>query len=131
MSKPRPIHHPHRELRTSPDEAEPLFSSYEDSPYLGDDVADDFHNRLAKSRRESSGTHSGGSFWRTTENTSSSAAHERGPSFSSVHMKGKEPSSARKSSGLLAQALQSHSGSDTDRMGNVSENPTVRLQRTL
>jgi len=126
MSKPRPIHHPHRPIRTTPDEAEPMFSSYEDSPYLsGDDVADDFHNRLAKGRRESSGSHSGGSFWRTME---SSSGNERGPSFSSVSIKGKGDSSReRKPAGLLAQALQSHSSSDTDRMANVTEPAAVSL----
>jgi Leucine-rich repeat (LRR) protein len=94
-SRPRPIsnHLQHREIRSTPDEAEPSFS-YEQESFLAqdrahegaDDVEDEFHRRLAQQqsgqRRESSGSHSGGgsSFWR------SSTDAQQGPSFSSVNL---------------------------------------------
>ena len=96
-SRPRPIHNNlhHREIRSTPDEAEPSFS-YEQESFMAqdrahegaDDVEDEFHRRLAQQqsgqRRESSGSHSGGggSFWRSS--TSESAP--QGPSFSSVNL---------------------------------------------
>jgi hypothetical protein len=58
MSSGRPIHTPPRDLRDTPDEAEPSYS-YEDSAFVGgveDDVEDEFHRRLASNtRRENSG----------------------------------------------------------------------------
>ena len=81
MSGPRPIHQPHREIRSQPDDAEPSFS-YEKESYLSggreEDVEDDFHRRVSTSRRDS-----GASFWRST----SSGENFGGPSFSSVSMK--------------------------------------------
>jgi hypothetical protein len=96
-SRPRPISNNlhHREIRSTPDDAEPSFS-YEQESFMAqdrahesaDDVEDEFHRRLAQQqsgqRRESSGSHSGGgsSFWRSS--TSESAP--QGPSFSSVNL---------------------------------------------
>lgn len=101
-SKPRPIAFP-RDLRSTPDEAEPSYS-YEES-LLGAaelDVEDEFHRRLAGHRQSSSH----GSFWRST----SDASQANGPSFSSVHINAISgsavTSSKRKSSGLLGAALQ-------------------------
>ena len=71
-SRPRPIHQPPREIRSTPDETEPSYS-YEQKSFLPkseDEVEDEFHRRL----------NSRGSFWRD----SSSAV---GPSFSSMNMK--------------------------------------------
>lgn len=98
-SRPRPIHNNlhHREIRSTPDEAEPSFS-YEQESFMAsasnhegaDDVEDEFHRRLAQQqsghRRVSSGSHSvGSSFWRSTvaEN-----AAQQGPSFSSANING-------------------------------------------
>ena len=62
-SKPRPIHTLSRDLRNTPDEAEPSYS-YEDNAFLGgleDDVEDEFHRRLAStSKRDTSGGGGGG-----------------------------------------------------------------------
>eukprot|EP00934_Nitzschia_sp_Nitz4_P003673 Nitzschia sp. Nitz4//scaffold115_size69933//47363//53133//NITZ4_006008-RA/size69933-snap-gene-0.86-mRNA-1//-1//CDS//3329533517//3663//frame0 len=58
-SKPRPIHTLPRDLRETPDEAEPSYS-YEDHAFLSsslDNVEDEFHRRLAGSTR---GSNSGG-----------------------------------------------------------------------
>jgi Leucine rich repeat len=58
MSKPRPIHSVHREIRNQPDPAEPSFS-YERESFLAatldreEQVADDFHRKLAGSYRRS------------------------------------------------------------------------------
>jgi hypothetical protein len=114
MSKPRPIHVLAREIRSSPDEAEPSFS-YEQDSFLAakeDDAEDEFHRRLGgSSRRESSGSQ-GGSFWRTT----TADNKNEGPSFSSMNMK-PDPVRERKSSGLLDTALQSH---EDDAEGSVA-----------
>jgi hypothetical protein len=91
MSRPRPIHHLHREIRSTPDEAEPSFS-YEQESFLAareEDVEDEFHRRLAQqgtSRRESSGSQGagGGSFWRSASENASGVP--QGPSFSSVNL---------------------------------------------
>ena len=106
MSAPRPIHYPSREIRTHPDESEPIRSYDEPSPLL--DEEDDFHNKLSRNRRESSGS-AGGSFWRTAGDA---------PAFSSAQIKKNpqmEASAARtqdnrhnRSTGLLPTALQTH-----------------------
>lgn len=107
MSSPRPIHIPSREIMKEPHDSEPLHSYDDPSPLL--DEEDDFHNRLSRSRRESSGSTSGGSFWRTSGDS---------PSFNSAQMK-KTPQAEvakpppppdgrtnNRSPGLLANALQ-------------------------
>lgn len=133
MSKPRPIHTLHREIRTSPDESEPAFSYEEQRTgflHREDEVAEDFHQRYAvhsKSRRDSGGGNSnasaggngtstgGGSFWRTSE------AGSTGPAFASVHMNsGKDQytsNSARKSTGVLGAALESHDSTESVERG--------------
>jgi hypothetical protein len=75
MSKPRPIHHPSRPIQTQPHESEPMHSSYEDASPMLHDEEDDFHLKLQRTRRESSG---GLSFWRTSDDR---------PAFSSVNVK--------------------------------------------
>ena len=140
MSKPRPIHSAHRDIRSSPDEAEPSYS-YEQELTLGrdqvDDVEDEFHRRLAgnsssNNRRDShgssnsviGGTSSGlmagaGSFWRTD-----APGWQQGPSFSSMNMKPSTDTvmvNERKSSGgLLGAALQLHSQSEGHAVTPVS-----------
>ena len=107
-SKPRPIHIT-RPLRSAPDEAEPSFS-YERDSYLGGkemDVDDEFHRKLAGTRRETSGS----SFWRSS--TSSDAS---GPPLSSVNIQGKSNGQSKKQSGI-AEALQPH---DSSRRAPVS-----------
>ena len=112
MSSPRPIHIPSREILKEPHDSEPLHSYDEPSPLL--DEEDDFHNRLSRSRRESSGSNAtAGSFWRTSGDA---------PSFSSAQIKKqgqqaetvKSPPPApphdgrnNRSPGLLSKALQS------------------------
>lgn len=76
MSKPRPIHSLHRDLRKQPDPAEPSFS-YEKESFLKVDreeqFADEFHRRLdgAHNNLNSSGGHN--SSFRRLENSSASA----------------------------------------------------------
>ena len=118
MSKPRPIHRPHRELRSTPDDAEPSYS-YEQESFLGGreiDVEDEFHRRLAAgSRRESAGSHgaaSGNSFWRTSDSTISQT-----PNFSSMSLKAQTDTAVeRKSVGLLGEAMRSQAIADADRV---------------
>ena len=124
-SRPRPIHFP-RALRSTPDEAEPSFS-YEQESFLGgkeDLVEDEFHRRLAGSRRETSGAggpgSSGNSFWRTSTDSS---ATSQSPSFSSVTFKGKTDNvKDRKGSSLLAAAIESgdsfSNGNDRDHVSS-------------
>lgn len=106
-SKPRPIHSSatatsavSRDLRETPDEAEPSYS-YEDSAFMGgleDDVEDEFHRRLAITSRQPAVV-GGSSFWRTDV-----------PTLPTQPVTLKE----RKSSGgLLGAALQLHSQSDS------------------
>lgn len=139
MSKPRPIHSIHRDIRITPDEAEPSYS-YEQELTLGrdqvDDVEDEFHRRLAGSsssnRRDSHGSSSNaaasvasgsvlgaGSFWRTD-----TPGWQQGPSFSSMNMKASTDTvmvNERKSSGgLLGAALQLHSQSEGHAVTHVS-----------
>ena len=119
MSSPRPIHIPSREILKEPHDSEPLHSYDDPSPLL--DEEDDFHNRLSRSRRESSGSTSGGSFWRTSGDT---------PSFSSAQLKKTAPQKeivkqappppdgrTNRSPGLLANALQAQ---QTDSASSVS-----------
>jgi hypothetical protein len=116
MSKPRPIHSSPRVLRSTPDEAEPSFS-YEQESFLGDkevDVEDEFHRRLAGSRRETA--HSSGigqSFWRnsTTSSAGEGSASSQAPLFSSVSISAKNDSMReQRSSGVLADSMQSSYG---------------------
>ena len=106
MSAPRPIHYPSREIRTHPDESEPIRSYDEPSPLL--DEEDDFHNKISRNRRESSGS-TGGSFWRTSGESS--------PAFSSAQIKKNQQMEANaaartqdarqiRSTGLLPNAIQ-------------------------
>lgn len=111
MSSPRPIHIPSREILKEPHDSEPPHSFDNDpSPLL--DEEDDFHNRLSKNRRESSGSaQSGGSFWRTSGDS---------PAFSSAQMKKSTemvPENRSTGGGLLANALQTQ---QTDSVSSVS-----------
>lgn len=111
MSDPRPIHYPSREIRTDPHESEPPRSSYEEpSPLL--DEEDEFHNKLSRNRRESSG----GSFWRTSSGDS--------PAFNSAQLKkAASESSVRTESGnrsarsALADALQTQTSEGSGSVG--------------
>ncbi len=98
-SKPRPVHTLSRDLRETPDEAEPSFS-YEDTAFMGgleDDVEDEFHRRLASTGKQPPVV-GGSSFWRTDM-----------PTLPTQPVTLKE----RKSSGgLLGAALQLQSQSD-------------------
>jgi hypothetical protein len=121
-NNPRPIHTIHRDLRETPDEAEPSFS-YEQESFLGreeDDVEDEFHRRLASNSRAregsggiSSGSGAGGSFWRTDATPNWG---QQGPNFNSARIipnkdGGTAASKERKvSGGLLGAALQLQSG---------------------
>jgi hypothetical protein len=136
-SRPRPIHNPHREIRSTPDEAEPSFS-YEQESFLavannreGDDVEDEFHRRLAQQqsgqRRESSGSHGGGgsSFWRTqvAENA------QQGPSFSSANLNASNNSSRNTSNPTTTNNSNSNNKStnSTNSKGDVT---TARERKT-
>ena len=119
MSKPRPFHHPPRELRTAPDESEPAFS-YEDE---SEDF--EFHQRYARGPRRDSGGNSGsGHFWRTTSGTGE-------PPFSSVKIQ--SPDKVEKGSSALAAVMQSD-GVSVESAGSgspsapatISSNQTVR-----
>lgn len=113
MSKPRPIHRIHREIRSTPDEAEPSFSyEREQETYLQNqkeaDVEDEFHRRSSHPRNKNNGErgfssnkfhNSGTPFWRPTASSADSdnedtAAVDRAPSFTSVQIetvKGQQP----------------------------------------
>jgi len=117
MSNPRPIHNLNRDLRQSPDDAEPSFS-YEDSAFLlrGEEhVEAEFHRRLQRPRGGGGGSGEGGSgsFWRTSEAPV--------PQWPGVAAGGSAPIGIEKittvkerktSGGLLGAALQLHSQSD-------------------
>lgn len=72
-SKPRPIHQPHREIRSTPDDTEPSFSYEQESflPKSEEEIEDAFLAQL----------NSRSSFWR------SSGSEGVGPAFSSMNMK--------------------------------------------
>jgi hypothetical protein len=62
-SKPRPIHQLHRELRSTPDEAEPSYS-YEQESFMAqreDEHEDAFHRNYPLNRRDSTGSHNSSS----------------------------------------------------------------------
>jgi len=130
MSKARPIQSS-RALRSTPDEADPSFS-YEQESFLGSkdvDVEDEFHRRLAGSRRDTFGSHgngtSGNSFWRTTasSNTSTSSL----PSFSSVNLKEKNGISIEKKGVLGTQLGVSERSNGIHARDNVSAFNKVRF----
>lgn len=91
-SNPRPIHQPHREIRSTPDETEPSFS-YEETSFLPkseDEIEDAFHNRLNQRS----------SFWRSSNNSE--------PTFSSMNMRQQQQqreavTESRNSSGSSSQ----------------------------
>lgn len=106
-SRPRPIHSLPREIRSSPDEAEPTCSFENESFLLASpelEKEDEFHRRLQisnYSKRNNDGT--GGSFWR------SSSAESSLPAFSSaLHPAVRNSAEAKKnkSAGLLSAALE-------------------------
>lgn len=116
MSKPRPIH-THRALNSAPDEAEPSYS-YERESYLGGkevEVEDEFHRRLAGSRRENAYSSSGGSgssFWRTST-VSSTGEGSQGPSYQSATFKGHNDNAKRRNgSGAIGEMLQPFTDSE-------------------
>ena len=137
MSKPRPIHTMHRDLRDTPDEAEPSFS-YEQESFLGreeDDMEDEFHRRLASTARvrESSGgmvsgpgdTGGGGgsrsSFWRTTSDSTWQGTPDRLRQKSAELSHSPPPPDVprresyggrRASGGLLGAAIKHHSNQE-------------------
>jgi len=76
-SRPRPIHQPPRELRSTPAETEPSYSYEQESflPKSEDELEDEFYRRL-----NSSSSQKGNAFWRTSSDGV-------GPSFSSMNMK--------------------------------------------
>jgi hypothetical protein len=129
-NNPRPIHTIHRDLRETPDEAEPSFS-YEQESFLGreeDDVEDEFHRRLASNSRAregsggiSSGSGAGGSFWRTDATPNWG---QQGPNFNSARIIPNKDGTAAKerkaSGGLLGAALQLQSQFEPNKEANTA-----------
>lgn len=128
MSKSKPIHYPQREIRTHPDESEPVHSYEEPSILLGrreDQVEEDFHQRYASNVKSRHGSgqqavSSGGSFWRTGSETDRSSDR---PAFSSMAMTPKESPitlRARKKTGLLGNAKSQENPETPRRMSDAN-----------
>lgn len=83
-SKPRPIHQPPREIRSTPDDTEPSYSYEQESflPKSEDEIEDQFFRRL--NSREN--------FWRSSDGGSV------GPSFSSMNMRQRSDSTGNRAS---------------------------------
>lgn len=105
-SRPRPFPALSRDLRETPDEAEPSYS-YEDTAFMGgveDDEEDEFHRRLASTSKQPPVV-GGSSFWRTDLPTLPSQP---------VTLKGR-----KSSGGLLGAALHLQSQSESSSSGNA------------
>lgn len=142
MSKPRPIHTLHRDLRQSPDEEEPSFS-YEEHIFDGyEDDEDKFHRRLQSTshRRDSNeqrGSGSTASFWRTSLNNSETSAATAAaansnisgsPALQSMNISsgGGADNTAAMSPSLLTQALNQR---ETPGSGKKKNNPASSPQQ--
>jgi hypothetical protein len=138
MSNSRPIHNLHREIRSTPDEAEPTFSFERDSFLASPELEkeDEFHRRLQQTTyrgggggggNNSSSNVGGGSFWRSSSAESSqplfTSAVQHNSIGSNIIQNGDVSEVKKnKSTGLLSAALLDGSKNSVEN-GNITVGP--------
>lgn len=124
-SNSRPIHNLHREIRSTPDEAEPTFSfereSFLASPEL--EKEDEFLRRLQSNHKHTASGGGGGSFWRSSSAESSQPVFSSAVQHSAVNIRSE--AKKNKSAGLLSAALLD--GSNT----NMSDHANATVSKAV
>ncbi|GKY97822.1 hypothetical protein MPSEU_000740300 [Mayamaea pseudoterrestris] len=139
-STPRPIHNLHREIRSTPDEAEPTYSFERESFLLASpelEKEDEFHRRLQHATHKTTGgggggnvnaantaiNSGGGSFWRSSSAESSqplfTSAVQHTPTRTSNNTVNIETKKS-KSAGLLSAALLDGNFKNNNDHGSMS-----------